>query len=73
HHDVDKKTARKRAVEMLDRVGIPQPDKRVDDPVRTRRSGPVRTGGRDVEPPTRLPPRRTAGPYWCGVGDQQPS
>ncbi|ANZ16156.1 ABC transporter ATP-binding protein [Streptomyces noursei] len=31
HHDVDKKTARKRAVEMLDRVGIPQPDKRVDD------------------------------------------
>jgi peptide/nickel transport system ATP-binding protein len=31
HHDVDKKTARKRAVELLDRVGIPQPDKRVDD------------------------------------------
>ncbi|MEU2794706.1 ABC transporter ATP-binding protein [Streptomyces sp. NPDC007100] len=31
HNDVDKKTARKRAVEMLDRVGIPQPDKRVDD------------------------------------------
>ncbi|KWT60477.1 dipeptide/oligopeptide/nickel ABC transporter ATP-binding protein [Streptomyces albus subsp. albus] len=31
HHAVDKKTARKRAVEMLDRVGIPQPDKRVDD------------------------------------------
>jgi peptide/nickel transport system ATP-binding protein len=30
HHDVDKKTARRRAVEMLDRVGIPQPDKRVD-------------------------------------------
>ncbi|MFF8954366.1 ABC transporter ATP-binding protein [Streptomyces sp. NPDC014894] len=30
HHKVDKKTARKRAVEMLDRVGIPQPDKRVD-------------------------------------------
>ncbi|MDT0382062.1 ABC transporter ATP-binding protein [Streptomyces sp. DSM 42041] len=30
HHDVDKKTARKRAVEMLDRVGIPQPDQRVD-------------------------------------------
>ncbi|MFD7297635.1 ABC transporter ATP-binding protein [Streptomyces sp. NPDC059897] len=30
HHDVDKKVARKRAVEMLDRVGIPQPDKRVD-------------------------------------------
>ncbi|WP_419998017.1 ABC transporter ATP-binding protein [Streptomyces boninensis] len=30
HHDVDKKTAKKRAVEMLDRVGIPQPDKRVD-------------------------------------------
>ncbi|TSB25991.1 ABC transporter ATP-binding protein [Streptomyces sp. NBC_01525] len=31
HHDVDRKTARKRAIEMLDRVGIPQPDKRVDD------------------------------------------
>ncbi|MET9295718.1 ABC transporter ATP-binding protein [Streptomyces sp. NPDC003077] len=31
HHDVDKKTARKRAIEMLDRVGIPQPDKRVDE------------------------------------------
>ncbi|WP_344574293.1 ABC transporter ATP-binding protein [Streptomyces lunalinharesii] len=31
HHQVNKKTARKRAVEMLDRVGIPQPDKRVDD------------------------------------------
>lgn len=31
HHDVAKKTARKRAIEMLDRVGIPQPDKRVDD------------------------------------------
>ncbi|PJJ04613.1 peptide/nickel transport system ATP-binding protein [Streptomyces sp. 2333.5] len=31
HHAVDKKTARKRAIEMLDRVGIPQPDKRVDD------------------------------------------
>ena len=30
HHDVDKKTAKRRAVEMLDRVGIPQPDKRVD-------------------------------------------
>ncbi|MWA13769.1 ABC transporter ATP-binding protein [Streptomyces sp. BA2] len=30
HHDVDKKAARKRAIEMLDRVGIPQPDKRVD-------------------------------------------
>jgi peptide/nickel transport system ATP-binding protein len=31
YHDVPKKEARKRAVEMLDRVGIPQPDKRVDD------------------------------------------
>ncbi|MEV6314616.1 ABC transporter ATP-binding protein [Streptomyces sp. NPDC051776] len=31
HHDVDKRTARKRAVEMLDRVGIPQPDQRVDN------------------------------------------
>ena len=30
HHKVDKKAARRRAVEMLDRVGIPQPDKRVD-------------------------------------------
>ncbi|EST28228.1 peptide ABC transporter ATPase [Streptomycetaceae bacterium MP113-05] len=30
HHDVDKKTARKRAIEMLDRVGIPQPDQRVE-------------------------------------------
>ncbi|MFC8125066.1 ABC transporter ATP-binding protein [Streptomyces sp. NPDC057302] len=30
HHKVDKKVARRRAVEMLDRVGIPQPDKRVD-------------------------------------------
>lgn len=30
HHNVDKKTAKRRAVEMLDRVGIPQPDKRVD-------------------------------------------
>jgi peptide/nickel transport system ATP-binding protein len=29
HNDVDKKTARKRAVELLDRVGIPQPDQRV--------------------------------------------
>ncbi|WP_449486612.1 ABC transporter ATP-binding protein [Streptomyces avidinii] len=30
HNDVDKKTARKRAVEMLDRVGIPEPQQRVD-------------------------------------------
>ncbi|MEV7417807.1 ABC transporter ATP-binding protein [Streptomyces sp. NPDC089919] len=30
HNDVDKKTARKRAIEMLDRVGIPEPAKRVD-------------------------------------------
>ncbi|MFI5805319.1 ABC transporter ATP-binding protein [Streptomyces sp. NPDC051561] len=30
HHKVDKKAARKRAIEMLDLVGIPQPDKRVD-------------------------------------------
>nr|WP_247745786.1 ABC transporter ATP-binding protein [Streptomyces oryzae] len=30
HHNVDKKTARKRAVELLDRVGIPEPGKRVD-------------------------------------------
>ncbi|GAA3375948.1 ABC transporter ATP-binding protein [Streptomyces sannanensis] len=31
HHDVDKKTARKRAVELLDRVGIPEPGKRADN------------------------------------------
>ena len=31
HNKVDKKVARKRAIELLDRVGIPQPDKRVDD------------------------------------------
>ncbi|MFI8190536.1 ABC transporter ATP-binding protein [Streptomyces sp. NPDC085946] len=31
HHDVDKKTARRRAVELLDRVGIPEPHKRVDN------------------------------------------
>ncbi|WP_019544856.1 ABC transporter ATP-binding protein [Streptomyces sulphureus] len=30
HHSVTKKQARRRAVELLDRVGIPQPDKRVD-------------------------------------------
>ncbi|WP_314177273.1 ABC transporter ATP-binding protein [Streptomyces winkii] len=30
HNDVDKKTARRRAVELLDRVGIPQPDQRVN-------------------------------------------
>ncbi|CAL9535355.1 Oligopeptide transport ATP-binding protein OppD [Streptomyces sp. enrichment culture] len=29
HHDVSKKAARQRAVEMLDRVGIPEPAKRV--------------------------------------------
>jgi peptide/nickel transport system ATP-binding protein len=31
HADVSKKVARRRAIEMLDRVGIPQPDRRVDD------------------------------------------
>jgi peptide/nickel transport system ATP-binding protein len=31
HNQVTKQTARKHAIEMLDRVGIPQPDKRVDD------------------------------------------
>jgi peptide/nickel transport system ATP-binding protein len=31
HHDVSKKAAKTRAIEMLDRVGIPQPDRRVDD------------------------------------------
>src|SRR5437764_6319723 len=31
HHNVSKKVARKRAIEMLARVGIPQPERRVDD------------------------------------------
>jgi peptide/nickel transport system ATP-binding protein len=31
HQDVSKKVARRRAIELLDRVGIPQPDRRVDD------------------------------------------
>jgi peptide/nickel transport system ATP-binding protein len=31
HHKVSKGDARKRAIEMLDRVGIPQPQRRVDD------------------------------------------
>ncbi|HEX4787876.1 MAG TPA: ABC transporter ATP-binding protein [Actinospica sp.] len=31
HNDVSKSTARTRAIEMLDRVGIPQPNSRVDD------------------------------------------
>ncbi|MCA1219164.1 ABC transporter ATP-binding protein [Streptomyces sp. 8L] len=31
HNKVDKKTARKRAVEMLDRVGIPEPARRFSD------------------------------------------
>lgn len=31
HHHVDRATARKRAVEVLDRVGIREPDRRVDD------------------------------------------
>jgi peptide/nickel transport system ATP-binding protein len=31
HHDVSKQAARQRAVELLDRVGIPQPRARVDD------------------------------------------
>jgi len=31
HHNVSKKAARARSIEMLDRVGIPQPDRRVDD------------------------------------------
>ena len=30
HHDVSKQTARKHAIDMLDRVGIPQPASRVD-------------------------------------------
>src|SRR5262249_38938422 len=30
HNDVSKTVARKHAIEMLDRVGIPQPDRRVD-------------------------------------------
>ncbi len=31
HNDVSKQVARKHAIDMLDRVGIPQPDRRVDD------------------------------------------
>jgi peptide/nickel transport system ATP-binding protein len=31
HHDVSRSVARKHAIEMLDRVGIPQPSARVDD------------------------------------------
>jgi peptide/nickel transport system ATP-binding protein len=31
HNEVSKAVARKKAIEMLDRVGIPQPDRRVDD------------------------------------------
>ncbi|TCO64336.1 ABC transporter ATP-binding protein [Actinocrispum wychmicini] len=31
HHKVSKQVARKHAIEMLDRVGIPQPNTRVDD------------------------------------------
>jgi peptide/nickel transport system ATP-binding protein len=31
HNDVSRKAARARTIEMLDRVGIPQPDRRVDD------------------------------------------
>jgi peptide/nickel transport system ATP-binding protein len=31
HNDVSKKEARTRAIDMLERVGIPQPDKRIDD------------------------------------------
>jgi peptide/nickel transport system ATP-binding protein len=31
HHNVSKSVARKHAIDMLDRVGIPQPDRRVDD------------------------------------------
>jgi peptide/nickel transport system ATP-binding protein len=31
HNDVSKQVARKHAIEMLGRVGIPQPDRRVDD------------------------------------------
>jgi peptide/nickel transport system ATP-binding protein len=31
HNNVSKKQARDRAIEMLDRVGIPQPDRRIDD------------------------------------------
>ena len=31
HHDVSTKVARRRAIDMLDRVGIPQPERRIDD------------------------------------------
>ncbi len=38
HHNVKKPIARRRAIELLDRVGIPQPDRRVDA---TRTSSPA--------------------------------
>jgi len=31
HHDVSKRAAKARAIDMLERVGIPQPNRRVDD------------------------------------------
>src|SRR5439155_24369503 len=31
HNNVSKRQARRHAIELLDRVGIPQPDRRVDD------------------------------------------
>jgi oligopeptide/dipeptide ABC transporter ATP-binding protein len=31
HQDIDKKAARRRAIDLLGQVGIPQPDRRVDD------------------------------------------
>jgi peptide/nickel transport system ATP-binding protein len=31
HHDVSTKVARRRAIDMLSRVGIPQPERRIDD------------------------------------------
>ncbi|WP_435771060.1 ABC transporter ATP-binding protein [Nocardioides sp. SYSU DS0651] len=31
HHDVSRKAARQRVIEMMELVGIPQPDRRVDD------------------------------------------
>ena len=31
HSDASKRDARRKAIEMLDRIGIPQPDRRVDD------------------------------------------
>lgn len=41
HHSVSKRAARTRVIEMLDLVGIPQPDRRIDD-YRAQFSGGMR-------------------------------